>query len=112
MTPNILPTRRAVLAGAAALPLLRMPASAARIPGVLRFGLSTYPPTLAPWANAGTAAGTTQMLMNRGLLGYAPDGSLGGELAERWTRDGNTWVFTLRDAKWHNGQAVTAEHIK
>ena len=110
--PTILPTRRAVLAGAAALPLLQEAARAERTPGVLRFGLSTYPPTLAPWANAGTAAGTTQALMNRGLLGYAPDGSLSGEMAERWTRDGDAWTFTLRDARWHNGQPVTAEHIK
>lgn len=110
--PAIAPTRRAVLAGAAALPLLHAPARAARTPGVLRFGLSTYPPTLAPWANAGTAAGTVQALINRGLLSYAADGTLSGELAERWARDGDAWVFTLRDAQWHNGQPVTAGHIK
>lgn len=109
---TILPTRRAVLAGAATLPLLHRGAQAARTSGVLRFGLSTYPPTLAPWANAGTAAGTTQALINRGLLGYAADGTLSGELAERWTRDGDTWALTLREARWHNGQAVTSEHVK
>lgn len=109
---HILPTRRAVLAGAAALPLLSGGARAARMPGVLRFGLSTYPPTLAPWANAGTAAGTLQSLINRGLLGYAADGTLAGELAERWVRDGDTWTLTLREARWHTGQAVTSEHIK
>ena len=50
--------------------------------------------------------------MNRGLVGYAPDGKLQPELAESWTRDGNAWVFRLRDAKWHNGKPVTAEDIK
>ena len=106
-------SRRAALTGAAALPLLARPASAARTPGVLRFGLSAYPPTLAPWANAGTAAGTTQALMNRGLTGYAADGSLTGELAESWTREGEaTWVFKLRDARWQNGKPVESEHIK
>ena len=109
----IYPTRRAVLAGAATLPLLGRAAQAARTPGVLRFGLSAYPPTLAPWANAGTATGTMQGLMNRGLIGYGPDGSLQPELAESWTRDGETgWVFKLRDAIWHNGKKVTAEDIK
>ena len=110
MTPL---TRRAAIAGAAALPLLPSPARAARVPGVLRFGLSAYPPTLAPWANAGTAAGTVQMLMNRGLLGYAPDGSLQPELAESWAADGTTaWVFRLREAVWHNGKPVTSEQVK
>ncbi len=106
------PTRRAVLAGAATLPLLHAPARAARTPGVLRFGLSTYPPTLAPWANAGTATGTMQALMNRGLIGYAPDGSLQPELAESWSRDGDAWTFKLRDALWHNGKPVTSADIK
>lgn len=107
------PTRRAVIAGAAALPLLHRPVRAARVPGVLRFGLSAYPPTLAPWANAGTAAGTVQALMNRGLLGYAPDGSLQGELAESWAAEGKeAWVFRLRDAVWHNGKPVTSEQVK
>jgi peptide/nickel transport system substrate-binding protein len=109
-------TRRAALAGATALPALpalHRAARAATTPGVLRFGLSAYPPTLAPWANAGTAAGTAQALMNRGLTGYAPDGSLTGEMAESWTREGEaTWTFRLREAVWHNGQPVTSEHIK
>ena len=106
------PTRRAILAGAAALPLLHRPARAARTPGVLRFGLSTYPPTLAPWANAGTATGTMIALMHRGLIGYAPDGTLRPELAESWTRDGDAWTFRLREALWHNGKPVTSEHLK
>lgn len=107
------PTRRAMIAGAAALPLLHGPARAARTPGVLRFGLSAYPPTLAPWANAGTAAGTVQALMNRGLVGYAPDGSLQPEMAESWAAEGEaTWVFRLREATWHNGKPVTSEQIK
>jgi peptide/nickel transport system substrate-binding protein len=106
-------SRRATLAGAATLPLLGRSAQAARTPGILRFGLSAYPPSLAPWANAGTAAGTTQMLMNRGLTGYAADGALCGEMAESWTREGaSTWVFKLRDAMWQNGKPVESAHIK
>ena len=106
-------TRRTAFVAAATLPLLGRTAWAAtRTPGILRFGLSAYPPTLAPWANAGTAAGTAQYLMNRGLTSYAPDGSLQGEMAESWSRDGDTWVFKLREATWHNGKPVESAHIK
>ena len=64
--------RRTLLAAGAALPFLRMPARAATPPGQLVFGLSSFPPTMAPWANAGTAASTAKLMFNRGLLGYAP----------------------------------------
>lgn len=104
--------RRSLIAGAAAVPFLRKAARAARTPGVLRFGLSSYPPTLAPWQNAGTAAGTVQLIMNRGLVSYAPDGSLQGELAESWGRDGDAWVFKLREARFHDGTPVRAEDVK
>lgn len=113
MTPISRRAALAAAAAAAALPLAaRSTRAATRTPGVLRFGLSAYPPTLAPWANAGTAAGTTQILMNRGLLCYALDGNLVGDMAESWQRDGNAWVFRLRYALWHNGKRVESEHIK
>ena len=48
-------SRRTLLASGASLPFLRVPARAATTPGRLVFGLSSYPPTMAPWANAGTA---------------------------------------------------------
>ena len=65
------------------------------------------------WANAGTAAGTAQMLMSRPLISYAADGSLQPEMAESWAREGETtWVLKLRDAVWHNNKPVTSEHIK
>ncbi len=106
-------TRRTALAGAATLPLLARTSRAASTAGALRFGLSTYPPTLAPWSNAGTAAGTVQFLVGRGLTGYGADGGLVGEMAESWGREGEaTWVFKLRDAVWQNGKRVEAEHIK
>ncbi|HEY6431551.1 MAG TPA: ABC transporter substrate-binding protein [Acetobacteraceae bacterium] len=106
-------SRRAVLVGGAALPFLRVPARAARAPGTLTFGLSSYPPNLHPWINAGTAAGTVVLLHHRGLLSYGPDGSIQPELAEHWERDGDTgWVFHLRDAVFHSGKPVTAADVK
>ncbi|SNR67717.1 ABC transporter substrate-binding protein [Puniceibacterium sediminis] len=80
--------------------------------GTLRFALSTYPPSFDAWASSGTAAGTIKLLIHRGLLGYAPDGTLRGELAESWkVDDTGAWIFKLRDAKWHDGTPVTAEDI-
>lgn len=106
-------TRRSFLGAAAALPLMHIAARAARAPDTLTFGLSSYPPTLQPWANSGTAAATIKLLIYRGLLSYDKDGKLRGELAEKWERDGDTaWVFRLRNAVFQNGAPVTAEDVK
>ncbi|MCQ4162056.1 ABC transporter substrate-binding protein [Roseomonas sp. GC11] len=109
-------SRRAMLAGAAGaslLPFLHLPGARAATPGVLTFGLSSYPPTIQPWANSGTAAATIKLLIYRGLVSYAADGSLQPELAESWTReDDRSWVFRLRQAKFQNGEVVTAADVK
>ncbi len=81
-------SRRSVLAGAAALPFLRVPGARAATPGTLTFGLSSYPPSILPWANSGTAAATIKLMIYRGLTGFAADGSLRGELAESWAAGG------------------------
>ena len=61
--------------GGAALPFLRITAPArAHARTALTFGLSSYPPTILPWANAGTAAATVKLMIYRGLLGYDQDG--------------------------------------
>jgi len=105
-------SRRALLAAGAALPFLRHPARAAVTPGKLIFGLSSYPPTMAPWANAGTAAATAKLMFHRGLLGYGPDGVLRGELAETWEHaEDGAWVFHLRDALFHNGAKLTSADV-
>src|ERR1700722_14917105 len=105
-------TRRALLATGAVLPFLRHSAHAATTPGKLVFGLSSYPPSMAPWANAGTAAATAKLMFHRGLLGYGPDGALRGELAERWEHaDDGAWVFHLRDVVFHNGAPVTSADV-
>jgi len=105
--------RRALLAGAAALPFLRSHSARASTPGNMVFGLSSYPPTIEPWANGGTASATVKLMIHRGLTSFAADGSAQGELAESWTREGDRiWVFKLRAAKFHNGDPVTAEDVK
>lgn len=105
-------SRRALIASGAALSFLRHPARAATTPGKLVFGLSSYPPSMAPWANAGTAAATAKLMFHRGLLGYGPDGALRGELAEKWEHaEDGAWVFHLRDALFQNGQPVTSADV-
>lgn len=106
--------RRAVLAGAAALPLLGRTGARAAQTGVLNVGLSAYPPNLQPWSQAGTAAGTVKLLIHRGLLSYDPNGGYTPELAVSWSNDGSTaWVFKLRaDARFSNGEKVTSADVK
>ncbi|HEY3846392.1 MAG TPA: ABC transporter substrate-binding protein [Acetobacteraceae bacterium] len=105
-------SRRALLAAGATLPVLRRSARAAA-KDTLRFGLSTYPPSLALWSNVGTSAVTVKLQTHRGLLSFAPDGTVRGELAEHWERDGDTgWAFHLRDARFHTGAPVTAADVK
>lgn len=106
-------SRRSLLAaGAATLVMPSAGAFAQQDKKVLRFGLSSYPPSLAPWNNTGTAAITVKVQIFRGLLGYGDDGKLRGELAESWKSDGKSWVFKLRDAVFHNGKPVTSEDVK
>ena len=105
--------RRPLLGAGLALPFIGRAARAARTPGQLTFGLSTYPPNLNPWANTGTAQVTVKYQLFRGLLGYDRLGDLRGELAEKWERDGETgWKFSLRDAQFHNGAPVTSADVK
>jgi len=53
-------------------------------------------------------------LVFEGLVARGPDGLLVPGLATRWTVDptGKSWTFSLRpDARWHDGQPVTADDV-
>lgn len=108
------PTRRTVLGLAAAAALAPVDAArAARDPGTLIFGLSSFPPNLQPFADVGTAAMTVKLQTNRGLLSSDAEGKLQGELAASWARDGEAgWRFNLRDAVFHDGRPVTADDVR
>jgi len=109
-------SRRALLAGSAAgalLPFVRLPEARAARPGFLTFGLSSFPPSIQPWANTGTAAATVKLMIYRGLTSYGPDGAIRPELAESWRQVGDTgWEFKLRDASFHNGQKLSSADVK
>ncbi|WP_158747736.1 ABC transporter substrate-binding protein [Acidisphaera sp. L21] len=108
------PTRRGFLAGSAALPFLVRPARAQARAGYLRYGLSAFPPNLLPWESTGASAGTVKLLIGRSLVAYDKTGNLQGELATSWSLDDDgAWVFKLRrDAKFHNGEPVTADDVR
>jgi oligopeptide transport system substrate-binding protein len=77
----------------------------------LEYGNNTEPQTLDPQkSNLVDEASVIGDLM-MGLTTDAPDGSPVPGMAERWetTPDGLVWTFHLRDARWSDGAAVTAD---
>lgn len=88
------------------------PAAASTTPVMV--GLSSEPPNLDPHINAGTAARAVRLLIYRGLYNYDKNGKPAPELAESYTvsDDKLTYTFKLRDAKFHNGDTVTADDVK
>ena len=107
-------SRRTLVQGAAALPFLASPGWAQRSAGIIRYGLSTFPPNLQPWVSTGAAAGTVKLLTHRSLVAFDSKGELRGELATSWSIDEKgAWVFKLRNnAVFHNGDPVTADDVK
>jgi peptide/nickel transport system substrate-binding protein len=110
-------TRRRLMGAAAAagaLSFAGLPRPVRAADGVLTFGLSSYPPSFEPLQSNGTAAATVKLLIHRGLLSYAPDGSIRGELAESWApAEDGSWTFTLREGMtWHDGRPVTSADVR
>ena len=106
--------RRSFLGAGVALAGLTRPAWAQPAKGVLRYGLSAFPPNLQPWVRTGASSATIKALTQRSLVTYDSKGELRGELAESWSLDSDgAWVFKLRQgALFHNGEPVTADDIK
>lgn len=50
---------------------------------------------------------------SQGLVSYDGEGQIDVGLAERWTvtADGRSYIFRVREAKWSNGDKVTAENV-
>ena len=112
---NFKPTRRAVLAGiGAGMTAMALPGRVWAAEGkTLRYGLSTYPPSITPWNNTGASSNNVKLSLYRGLMGYDSEANLVPEVAEsyEWT-DPTTIVFKLRDnAVFHNGEPVTSEDV-
>lgn len=79
---------------------------------VLHRGTGEEPESLDVHKSRSTEAGHVQRDLGEGLVGYSPDGKLQPAAAESWTisDDGTEYRFQLRsDARWSNGDPVTAD---
>jgi len=98
----------ALLAAGVAAPAVSAPARQ-----VLRLNLETgEPPTLDPPKIDNRAAGTIAKQLFEGLTRLDKDGNVIPGVAERWqvSTDGKVYTFVLRrNARWSNGEPVTAQ---
>ncbi|MFJ2044631.1 peptide ABC transporter substrate-binding protein [Paenibacillus taichungensis] len=79
---------------------------------VLKINLSAEPPTLDPAQAKDSQTNTVLKFLYEGLVRIDPDGKEASGVAKDWTisEDGLKYVFNLNpDAKWSNGDAITAE---
>ncbi|HEX7080991.1 MAG TPA: peptide ABC transporter substrate-binding protein [Gammaproteobacteria bacterium] len=79
---------------------------------VIHIGNLADPQTLDPHRNQGVSEANIDRDLFEGLVNEAPNGDLIPGVAESWeiSEDGKTYTFHLRaDARWSNGDPVTAE---
>ncbi|QIB27392.1 peptide ABC transporter substrate-binding protein [Caloranaerobacter azorensis] len=77
---------------------------------VLRANLGEEPPDLDPQTTTDAVSFEILNATLEGLVRLNPDGSVGKGLAESWdvSDDGKVYTFKLRDAKWSDGDPITA----
>lgn len=105
-----LPVTRAALV-AASLSFAALPAWSAE---VLHRGNGAEPATLDPHLSTGVPEAHIQRDLFEGLVAEAADGKIIPGTAEKWevSADGRSYKFHLRaDAKWSNGDPVTADDV-
>ena len=103
--PSLLPTAASSTGPGATLPAPSRP---------YREGVLGRPVSVSPLSARTQADRDLVALVYSGLVRNGPSGSLVPDLAERWTVDstGSVWTFYLRDdARWHDGEPVTAEDV-
>lgn len=85
---------------------------AAAEPKVLRLA-GTEPPNLDPQLGTDTVSIMVDNALLEGLVRVV-DGKVTPGMAEKWevSADGLTYTFHIRDAKWSDGQAVTAKDFE
>jgi len=80
----------------------------------LQRGLNTDPESIDPHRARSVQAAEVLRDIGEGLVAYSATGELVGGAAESWSisDDGLTYTFNIRpEARWSNGDAVTAEHF-
>jgi oligopeptide transport system substrate-binding protein len=106
-------TRRA-LVFAAALAAALLTTAGAWSAQILHRGNGAEPESLDPHITTGVPEANLQRDLFEGLVAEAADGKIGPGTAERWdiSPDGLVYTFHLRaDAKWSNGDPVTAQDV-
>ena len=81
---------------------------------VLYRGTGAEPESLDPHKSRSTQAAVVLRDIGEGLVGYSPTGELIAAAAERWeiSEDARQYDFWLRpEARWSNGETVTADHF-
>jgi oligopeptide transport system substrate-binding protein len=84
------------------------------VASVLHRGLLTDPESVDPHKARSVQASSVLRDIGEGLLSYSANSELVAGAAEAWSTsdDGLTYTFHLReDARWSNGDPVTAEHF-
>ncbi|MDO7905420.1 peptide ABC transporter substrate-binding protein [Paenibacillus sp. JX-17] len=77
---------------------------------ILRINLSAEPPTFDPAQAQDSQTNTVLKTLYEGLTRMGADGKETPGVAESWDIDGTKYTFHLRkDAKWSNGDPVTAK---
>ncbi len=102
--------KRNVLLSALTAATLFATSAVAQAEMVLHRGNGAEPETMDPQKSTGVTEANIQYEVFEGLTTYTPDGQVTPGAAESWdiSDDGKTYTFHLRDAKWSNGDPVTA----
>lgn len=83
--------------------------------GTLVFGVTSAPRTFNPWITNDSASWAAMDMIYSGLTRLNSEGAPSPDLATSWevSEDGRGYVFHLNpDARWHDGESVTAEDVK
>jgi oligopeptide transport system substrate-binding protein len=85
----------------------------AKTPQVLTFSIIAEVPTLDPQKENSMPSMEVSSAIHEGLV-RMHDGKIQPGMAEKWeiSTDGKTYTYHLRDAKWSDGQPVTAQDFE
>ena len=82
---------------------------------ILRVSMAGAPADLSPLTSSTTEGNELLGCMYEGLVRQNAEGQIlpGSGLAEKWdvSEDGKVYTFTLRDATWSDGSAITADQF-
>lgn len=78
----------------------------------ITLALQSEPPSLDPTLTTDVTSGQILAMTNEGLVYIGKRNEVVPAVAERWEQDGLDVTFYLREAKWSNGEPVTAQDFE